>query len=120
MVATPDRTHDGDVSSGTAALDGHSGKDAANEAAAKIEIKARALGVSGPEMTTTAQMDSFCVTHQPEEGREKVRLKVNSSRGDTTDGLVPQQAGAAVTTSRECVCARACDDGTWWYYQLLA
>ena len=32
---------------------------------------------------------------------------------------MPQQAGAAVTASRECVWARAHSDGTWWYYQFL-
>ena len=57
------------------------------------------------------------MSHQPGEGREKVRLKVSSSREGMTDGPVPQQAGSAVVASRECVRARAGSDGTWWYYQ---
>ena len=57
--------------------------------------------------------------HQPEEGHKKVRLKVNSLREVTMVELVPQQAGEAVAVPRECVCARARDDGTWWHYQFL-
>ena len=78
------------------------------------------LSEIGLEMTTAVKKDIYHMSHQPGEGREKVRLKVNPSREDTTDGSVPQQAEAAVTASRECVCAPARSDGTWWYYQFLA
>ena len=74
----------------------------------------------GLEMTTAVKKDIYHMSHQPGEGREKVRLEVNPSRGGTTDESVPQQAEAAVTAPREYVCARARSDGTWWYYQFLA
>ena len=70
------------------------------------------LSEIGLEMTTAVKKDIYHMSHQPGEGREKVRLKVNPSREDTTDGSVPQQAGAAVTASKECVWVCARSDGT--------
>jgi hypothetical protein len=57
---------------------------------------------AGPEVIMAK--DKFCLSHQPAEGCERVRLEDNPSREGTTDRSVPKQAVAAVTEPRECVC----------------